>query len=561
MTIITKKTKKQVCQQILFFLIKQFILADIPVWNLLCRKITVHALHKNRHVVEQSFPQLGHASLFMSPTPLIKNLSSKDTLIMNKRVFKRFSCAFALLLFFISSSSLHAQTGQWAIKMFSELGTERVHDFGSVALNANVVQSFKFKNIYNEDVVISSVSSNCGCTKASASKNVIHPNETAEIIAKVDTSGQEHTKQRKATIKVLFSKPNVAEVQLQVKTYIRPDVGFEPGQIEFGTVQQGNTVVKKAFLQYVGKPDWALIDIQKTNPSVRAEAREVKRENGNVVYEIQVELKADARPGYIQDLIKLQTNELDRTSASIFLPIQGLVLESLSAKPSHMQLGVVPSKREITKNLVISGSTPFRIVDVETSDSRISFLKTNLARTVHVVPITFRADDIQGNISTDIVISTKQAKSGSQVQTINVPVSGFIVNDNVKSPKISIVSSVKETDSINGSSKPRTRAFSINKPNSVAHTATSTPNDLHGWEPVITLPHQDNRAENPKVNTETAKYLEKNAWRTEEIAFNPEKPIAKNNVAIIRAEVLQQIQTNVSQVSNEEMNDGKTTFN
>ncbi|MBR5758999.1 MAG: DUF1573 domain-containing protein, partial [Thermoguttaceae bacterium] len=75
--------------------------------------------------------------------------------------------------------------------MFSEMGTERVHDFGSVALHANVEQHFQFKNIYNEDVVISSVSSNCGCTKASASKTVVRPNEIGEIVARVDTSGKE----------------------------------------------------------------------------------------------------------------------------------------------------------------------------------------------------------------------------------------------------------------------------------------------------------------------------------------------------------------------------------
>ena len=147
------------------------------------------------------------------------------------------------LLFFalcsLCTPSVQAQSNQWAIKMFSEMGTERLHNFGSVALHADVEKRFQFKNIYNEDVVIESVSSNCGCTKASASKNVIHPNEIGEIIARVDTSGREHTKQRKATIRVVFSYPTASEVQLQVKTYIRPDVGFEPGVIEFGTVPHG----------------------------------------------------------------------------------------------------------------------------------------------------------------------------------------------------------------------------------------------------------------------------------------------------------------------------------
>ena len=340
-----------------------------------------------------------------------------------------FSIVLTFWLVLSTVSPSYAQTSQWAVKMFSEMGTERIHDFGSVALHANVEQHFQFKNIYNEDVVVSSVSSNCGCTKASATKTVIRPNEIGEIVARVDTSGKEHTKQRKATIRVMFSKPSYAEVQLQVKTYIRPDVGFEPGIIDFGSVRQGESVVKKAFLQYEGRPDWALISVQKTNAGVRAEAHEVKRQGGSVVYEIFVELKSDAKPGYIHDLLKFQTNEIDRATSSIFLPLQGLVVEPLSAKPSHLQLGIVEPNTQITKNLVISGSTPFKIVSVSSSDPRLSFLKTDLTRTVHVVPVTFKATGEKGDFSGTIVISTQQGGTNdSEIQKIVVEASGFVLD-------------------------------------------------------------------------------------------------------------------------------------
>lgn len=345
---------------------------------------------------------------------------------------------FSIVLTFWLASSLvsptHAQTSQWAVKMFSEMGTERMHDFGSVALYANVEQRFRFKNIYNESVVISSVSSNCGCTKASASKSIIHPNEIGEIVARIDTSGKEHTKQRKATIRVIFSKPAFAEVQIQVKTYIRPDVGFDPGIIEFGTVRQGESVVKKAFLQYEGRPDWALIGVQKTNPGIRAEAREVKRQGGSVVYEILVELKSNAEPGYIQDLLKFQTNEIDRATASIFLPLQGFVIEPLSAKPSHLQLGILDSNDKISKNMVICGSTPFRITKVASTDPRLSFLKTDLVRSVHVVTVSFNGDGTSGDFSGKIVITTQQGKSeNGEIQEIAVMASGFILDKTEKS--------------------------------------------------------------------------------------------------------------------------------
>lgn len=339
----------------------------------------------------------------------------------------------ATVVFMASASPLFAQTSQWAVKMFSEMGTERLHNFGSVALHANVEKRFQFKNIYDEDVVITSVSSNCGCTKATVSKQVIHPNEIGEVIAKVDTSGREHTKQRKATIRVVFSKPTAAEVQLQVKTYIRPDVGFDPGVIEFGTVQHGSKVVKKAFLQYEGRPDWALVGIQKTNPGVRAEAREVRRQGGSVVYEILVELKPEANPGYLQDLLKFQTNEQDAATSSVFLPIQGLVVEPLCAKPSFLQLGVIEPGKSVTRNLVVSGAEPFKIVGIQSEDERISSAKTDLKRSVHVLPITFTADEKTGQINSEIEITTNQEGSDGKLQKLVVSTTGIVKEEAVVS--------------------------------------------------------------------------------------------------------------------------------
>ena len=373
-----------------------------PIFRALCRQAFVSPNVSSQKNADESLPRSVRGSRRLAARALV----------------------FTALLFLLPVPSIFAQQNQWAVKMFSELGTVRTHDFGSVALHAEVERRFAFKNIYKEDVVISSVSSNCGCTKASASKTRIRSGETAEIIARVDTSGRQHTKGRKATITVVFSKPALAEVQMQVKTYIRADVGFDPGSIEFGTTTQGKSVVKRAFLQYEGRPDWALIGVQKTNPGIRAEAREARRTATGVVYEILVELKETAEPGYIHDLLKFKTNDPDPATASIFLPIRGVVTAPLTAKPSYLQLGVVPKNATITKNLVVCGSTPFQILRVDSQDKRMSFLKTDLKRTVHVIPVTFRAGDQTGAISETIVVATSQKNEAP----LRVAATGYVVD-------------------------------------------------------------------------------------------------------------------------------------
>ena len=399
---------------------------------------------------------------------------------------KMFSAAFVAVLLLSNVSPLFAQTSQWAVKMFSEMGTERLHNFGSVALHADVEKRFQFKNIYNEDVVIASVSSNCGCTKASVSKQVVHPGEIGEVIARVDTSGREHTKQRKATIRVVFSKPTTAEVQLQVKTYIRPDIGFDPGVIEFGTVQHGVKSVKKAFLQYEGRAGWALTDIQKNNPGIRAEAREVRRQGGSVVYEILVELKSEASPGYLHDLLKLRTNEPDPATSTVFLPIQGLVVEPLSAKPSFLQLGVIEQDKGITRNVVVSGSEPFKILEVKSNDRRVSGAKTDLKRSVHVIQIEFNADENAGPVAGEIEIVTSLHDEDGGRQKLLLPMTGMVVK---KGEYSAPDSSAAIPDSLQSK---------LNSPARIAPTNRGIPQATEGLEPT---PLETGKTPKAKTNT------------------------------------------------------------
>ena len=95
-----------------------------------------------------------------------------------------------------------------------------------------------------------------------------------------------------------------------------------------------------------------------------------------------------------------------------------------------MQLGVVPKNTTITKNLVVCGATPFQILRVDSNDKRMSFLKTDLKRTVHVVPVTFRAGDQTGAISETIVVSTSQKNEAP----LRVAATGYVVDADASAP-------------------------------------------------------------------------------------------------------------------------------
>lgn len=56
-----------------------------------------------------------------------------------------------------------------------------VMDYGKILQNADGVRKFKFKNVGKSDLLITSISSSCGCTVPSYPKEAIKPGGTGEI--------------------------------------------------------------------------------------------------------------------------------------------------------------------------------------------------------------------------------------------------------------------------------------------------------------------------------------------------------------------------------------------
>ncbi|AUS05802.1 DUF1573 domain-containing protein [Pseudotamlana carrageenivorans] len=61
-------------------------------------------------------------------------------------------------------------------------------DYGTIEKGADGVRVFKFTNTGNEPLIISKVSSSCGCTIPKKPKDPILPGKTGEIEVKYDTN-------------------------------------------------------------------------------------------------------------------------------------------------------------------------------------------------------------------------------------------------------------------------------------------------------------------------------------------------------------------------------------
>ncbi len=336
--------------------------------------------------------------------------------IISRRLSKMLAytaSAFLIVLFF--SNAADAQS--WAENMFRI----KSHDFGNVPLLSDTHYSFVFHNTSKQDIHIASVSSSCSCTDASAPVTTIRSGEKGEIIAKINTSGQ-HTKKKGATITVQFDKPSTAFVQLEVSVYIRPDIVLNPGAVDFGAIREGQEVVKKVQLQYAGDPNWRLVRIDRANKNpyihARAEPQDNQGNSREITYNILITLSEKAPAGGIQEILRFITN--DKNSVAIELPVNGMIMDPLVAKPSPFQFGSIAPGETVTKYLVLRASQPFRVRSVRCpEDRRFVFSPSDQSSSIHIIAVTVTSkQDVQEKVARTIDIETTLEDQGR----IKVPI-------------------------------------------------------------------------------------------------------------------------------------------
>ncbi len=309
-------------------------------------------------------------------------------------MFRNLSLAALLVLTCVPGASAQ----EWAKKMFKVTS----HDFGTVARGATAEYKFEFTNLYVEDVHVLSVRSSCGCATPSIENDSLKTFEKSSIVARYNTGS--FLGQKAATITVTLDKPFFAEIQLQIKGYIRGDVVMSPGKVDLGTVQEGAGSESKVTLSYAGREDWKIVDVRTTSKSLGVKLKETSRGGGMVQYDLNVVLDKDAPAGSLQDQLTIITD--DQTTRTIPLAVEGRVTPSLTVSPSSLFLGVLNPGDKVTKTLIVRGKTPFRVTSVECSDGSFEFKTSEDAKELHVIPVTFTAGNQQGQVAQPIEIKT-----------------------------------------------------------------------------------------------------------------------------------------------------------
>ena len=301
------------------------------------------------------------------------------------------------LLFFIAASTLLAQTAaaqDWARNMFTQ--KKFVHDFKNVPLGEIPEHRFEIQNIYKEDIRIRSISSSCGCTIASATKNVLKTWEKGEILCRFNTPAV-GSGFKTATITVLFDRPFVGEVQLTVRGTIVTGVSFSPESLEFGQVSDSNRPRKTVRLSSPGNPNLRIHDVKSKSQHITVFSPQRVASTGNsAVFEMTAQLKSSVPKGYNKGelYVIVEENPANRPNnqpilRQIPLKFSAKVVSPLQLAPEILTLGSIEPGEKISQKIFLTSEMPFKITDVRCQSGAFSVRAEPDARKVHIVEVSY----------------------------------------------------------------------------------------------------------------------------------------------------------------------------
>jgi hypothetical protein len=94
--------------------------------------------------------------------------------------------------------------------------TEEVHDFGKIIEGESVSYNFKFRNSGKSDLLISDVSTSCGCTVPVYTKEPIRPGSSGTIKVTFSSAGKRGY-QSKAIVVVANTQPNTTQLRIKAQ--------------------------------------------------------------------------------------------------------------------------------------------------------------------------------------------------------------------------------------------------------------------------------------------------------------------------------------------------------
>lgn len=275
---------------------------------------------------------------------------------------------------------------------------DRTFDFKTVAKGAIPEHQFVLTNPLLETIHIQSIATSCSCATVDFDvtddeKSILKTYEKTFVTVRLRGDMLEGS--QNATITVTIDEPHHAEIQLNVRGEVRTDLNIVPRDfIDFGNVELGKEQSRTLTVTYTGSnTQWRLVDTHCENESIRTE---ITSESfvGKKIFKIKVILDKSAPHGRLNTLLTLLSNDSGRRR-EIPVSIRAAVGTVINVSPPHLSLGMLsPGEASPMKNVIVRGTKPFRITQIECNHPGIEIpLEINAdepPKILYSVPIIYR---------------------------------------------------------------------------------------------------------------------------------------------------------------------------
>ena len=133
-----------------------------------------------------------------------------------------------------------------------------------------------------------------------------------------------------------------------------------------------------------------------------------------------------APAGYLRDDLILVTDDANLAAARVPVPVEATIRPSIAIDPSPLLMGSVGPGEAVTRQLIVHGAAPFRVLSVESSDKRFQCGPPQGSGSLYRIPVTFTAaaSETAGRADTKIRIQTDAQAGGSLEVAASVDVVG-----------------------------------------------------------------------------------------------------------------------------------------
>lgn len=197
---------------------------------------------------------------------------------------------------------------------------DRAVDFGVVPRGAKRFHVFTLTNDSDRALRITAIRTPCSCVTATVSKKELAPNETANVIAELDT--RRYSGPVSKVFYVGVEGPKNEEYRFSVKAYSHDGLAMEPNTLTFGSVKQGQAAETASTLTITDRRLFGAWSATSDSDWVACRIEPISVRGSAASYRITVSVRPGVPSGEWYSSIRLASTGTDATTLAIPVTIR-----------------------------------------------------------------------------------------------------------------------------------------------------------------------------------------------------------------------------------------------